>query len=103
MNSHTGAVDEDKLKRILHMAIEAYIHRVDGCPCDNTTIRLYKGAESSDHQKKHEYLQVFLKGSKKNIERLQQEKPELDSHFQDIWTIRNSHIVCDLPSSYIFF
>ena len=45
------------------MAIDAYISRVDNCPCGDTTIRLYRGAKSS--QNTREKLIVFLKGSKK--------------------------------------
>ena len=45
------------------MAIDADISRVDGCACGDTTIHLYRGAESN--QNVREKLLVFLKGSKK--------------------------------------
>ena len=42
VNPETGAVDNNKLKENLDIAIDAYISRVDETPCGNT-IQLYKG------------------------------------------------------------
>ena len=47
------------------MAIDAYISRVDGCDCGDTSIRLYRGAECTTRQEVREKLLVFLKGAKK--------------------------------------
>ena len=58
------AICEDKLKCNLSIAIDAYISRVDGCCCGDTTIHLYKGAESCVSKVDREKLLVFLKGSK---------------------------------------
>ena len=42
-----GTVNEDVLKQNLRLAIEAYINIVDGCPCGDTVIQLYRGADRS--------------------------------------------------------
>ena len=43
---NTGAVNMPVLKENLSRAITAYISRVNGCPCGDTTIQLYRGADS---------------------------------------------------------
>ena len=48
---NTGAVNEEMLRNNLNLAIAAYISRVDGCPCGDTNIRLYRGADTSEHLK----------------------------------------------------
>ena len=63
MNPDTGAVDEESLQRNLNLAISAYISRVDGCPCGNTAIHLYRGADTSEQIRNHAHLLTFLKGS----------------------------------------
>lgn len=51
-------------------AIDAYISRVDGCPCGESTIHLYHVADSTEQQQVQEKLLVFLKGFKVNREAL---------------------------------
>ena len=65
LDSSTGKISEEKVKENLSLAIDAYISRVDGCPCGDTTIKLYKGPDSTSRQKMHSKLTVFLEGSKK--------------------------------------
>ena len=79
------------------------IIRVDGCPCGDTTIKLYKGSESEEHHTISGKLDTFLKGSNKQKELLRKESPDFFSHFTMIWDIRNRHMIKGLPSSYIFF
>ena len=38
------------MKRKLSMAIDAYISRVDACPCGETNIYLYRGAKYNTSQ-----------------------------------------------------
>ena len=59
VNSTTGAVDKDKLKENMMLAIEAYVNRVNGCPCGNSVINLYPGAVSTEHQEVREKLLIF--------------------------------------------
>ncbi len=98
----TGAVDQCKLKQNMRLAIEAYIKRVDGCPCGESQIRLYCGAESSEQQEVREKLLIFLKGSNVSKESLRTTAPTLYTNFQLIWKVRANHMVSGLPS-YVFF
>ena len=50
LNPDTGCIDQQKLKENLDLAITAYISRVDGCPCGETTIRLFRGSDSCTYQ-----------------------------------------------------
>ena len=86
----------------MNLAIEAYINRIDGCPCGDTTIQLYRGADSSDEQATRSKLLVFPKGSKKRLD-LQAKDPHVYAHFCDVWNVRNEHMVRGLPTHYIYF
>ena len=99
--AESGKVDEEILRRNLDTAIDIYIDRCDGCSCGRTQIHLFKGT-SSDQQER-EKLRIFLKGPKKERERLQKEDPQLFSHFNDVWTVKTLHMVPNLPQQYIFF
>ena len=69
MDTMTGKVNEEKLKENPDIAIDAYIHRVDKAPCGDTSIHLYKGPLSEEHQRKRAKLPKFFK-SKKSREEL---------------------------------
>ena len=56
-------VNTSKLKENMDLAIEANIHRVNGCPCGKTVIHLFQGADSTEQQEMCDKLLVFLKGS----------------------------------------
>jgi len=86
----------------MELAIEADMSQVNYCPCGDTVIHLFKGANSKQQQKIREKLQVFLKGSQKSKHELQEEIPDLYAWFESVWAIRNRHMVLDLPSQYIF-
>ena len=102
MDPDTGTVNTSKLQENMNLAIEAYINRVNGCPCGETVINLYRGADSSEQQETREKLLVFLKGSLAKKKHLQSLNPALYAEFQLIWKIRANHMVCGLPS-YLFF
>ena len=100
--AQTGKVNKKKLKENLSPAIDAYIHRVDKAPCGDTYIHLYKGQPSDDYQFKHAKLTKFLK-SKKSCEELKRESPDLYEYFENVWNVRNSHMVTALyPHTYSF-
>ena len=101
-DEQTGKVDESKWKRNMELAIQAYINRVNHCPCGDTVIHLFQGANSEELQSVREKLQIFLKGSQKMKHNLQDEFPDLYAWFDSIWTVRNRHMVPGLPSQYIF-
>ena len=102
LNPSTRKLSKEKVKENLLLAIDAYISRVDGCPCGNTTIKLYKGPDSTIRQRMRSKLTVFLKGSNKKKE-LRSSDPELFQYFSEVWSIRNSHMVYGLPSQYVFY
>ncbi len=102
ISPNTGGIDKDKLKTNLELATEVYLSRVDGCPCGDNTIHLFKGADSGELQEKRTYLQVFLKGSKRNKDELRKTKPELYKYFQNVWAVKERHQVPDLPVQYLF-
>ena len=98
----TGMVDNDKLKENLDVAIDAYISRVDGTPCGDTTIHLYKGAKDSEQVKSRTNLLTFLKGSSKAKVGLKQKEPEQYAYFQKVWDLRSRHMVSELPIQYVY-
>ena len=71
----TGAINEEVLRKNLNLAISAYINRVNGCPCGDTSIHLYRGADTSEHLQVRNQLLTFLKGSKAAKDTLRQEHP----------------------------
>ena len=64
-NPATGAVDMERVRKNLDLATDVYINRVNNCPCGETVIHLYKGADSGSLQEERKHLLVFLKGSRK--------------------------------------
>ena len=60
MDVATGKVNEEKHKKNLDLAIDAYIKRVDRSPCGDTFIRLYKGPLSHAYQLKCAKLTRFF-------------------------------------------
>lgn len=83
----TGTVNEELKQKNLNLAIAAYISRVDGCPCGDTNIRLYRGADTSEHLQLRNKLLTFLKGSMAAKETLRQEHPQLYAEFQSVWDV----------------
>ena len=92
----TGEVNKQKLEENMNLAIDAYISQVDGCPCGETQIQLFRGADSSELQSVREKLHVLLKGSNKSKEAV------VYAHFELIWAVRSNHMVSGLQS-YMFF
>lgn len=50
IDPNSGTTDEERLKDNTSLAINAYISRMDGCPCGNPKIHLYCGADSGEEQ-----------------------------------------------------
>ena len=70
INPDNGAIDQERVIKNMDLAIAAYINRVDGCPCGDTKISLFKGADSQEWRAKRRKLLIFLKGSKKQKQML---------------------------------
>ena len=60
--SEGGKVDKEKLQANLESAMAVYIARVDGSPCGDATINLFKGADSGEFQELRRDLLIFFKG-----------------------------------------
>ena len=105
MDPVTGTVNEGVLKKSLNLAISAYINRVNGCPCGESTIQLYRGADasSSEHLQARSHILTFLKGTKAAKEKLRRDNPAMYAEFELVWGVRRRHMVQELPTQYIFF
>ena len=62
----SGQVDKGKYRHNMELA-DVYINRVNNCPCGDTVIHMYRGADSSDEQEKRKYILQYLKGSKEAL------------------------------------
>ena len=105
-NITSQGLDYGRLAINLDVAIDVYINRVNGAPCSESEIVLYKEA-IDDHAKRlqdrrHDLL-IFLKGSKKMKSTLKETKPNDYSYFETIWDLRNQHLVKDCRSNVFFF
>ena len=105
IDPETGVINEGILKQNLNLAIAAYINRVNGCPCGDTNIHLYRGADAADseHLQTRVNLITFLKGSRAAKYKLRQDHPQLYAEFESIWDVRRRHLVHELPNQYMFF
>ena len=81
INPETGTIDQERVNKNMDLAITAYINRVDGCPCGDAKISLFKGAVSQEWQAKRRKQLVFLKGSKKQKQLLQLKDSDMYFYF----------------------
>ena len=77
-----STIDMSKLQDNMDSAIETYINRVDGCPCGDSVICLFRGADSTEQQKIQDKLLVFLKASNASKKALCQQEPTLSAQSQ---------------------
>lgn len=101
-NPETGRIDQERLRRNIELATDIYISRAKGAPCGDTAIQLFKGADSSAKQHLQNDVLVFQKGTKEQKEQLKQRNPGRWGFFEEVWAVRNRHIVCNLPPQYVF-
>lgn len=101
-NKDTGDYDERKHCDNMEAALRQYIERVDKTVCMRTTISLFRGVTSSEILKRRPQLLIYLKGCKRDKEKLKEEYPELYKYFNMIWKIRQSHVDNSLPPNYAF-
>ncbi|CAB3988493.1 Chromatin modification-related YNG2 [Paramuricea clavata] len=104
-NQNDSGIDKEKLKTNLDAATDVYINSVSGSLCAGNPIGLFKGANnplSENYCRRRENLLTFLQGTKKNKELLKENCPEEFNYFNKVWTVRNNHIVKNVPENYIF-
>ena len=103
IDSETGKIHRERVVSNIEQATEVYINGVNGSRCGETNIHLFKGADSSAYPDLHLHLLLYFKGTKAQKERLRQAHREVYDHIERIWTIRNNHMVKNLPVQYVIF
>ena len=81
------------------------IDRVSGAPCGESEITLVQGARDEVSQACNDSradLVTFLNGKSSEKQQLLDTKPEVYKSFQEIWTVRNNHMIKNLPAQYVF-
>ena len=102
LDSKTGKVNDNKLKENLNDASNVYISRVNKSPCASTQIHLYKGTDSSTYQEWREMIKLYLKGKPADKEKLKNEYPDNCKWINEVWMLRDRHLVTGTPSKYVF-
>ena len=62
-SSSYNKVNHEKLTENLNDAIDVNISRVNGCPCGDTQIHLFKGPESKENQNFRNLFKIYSKGN----------------------------------------
>ena len=99
----SGTIDQQRLMANMDTATDVYISRCNGAPCGESVIHLVKGADSSRNQELRASALVFLKGTKVSNDRLKKDKPDDYELIQQVWEIRNQHMVKNVPCQYMFY
>ena len=102
MDNATGKINKKRYVENMNLATNVYINRVNNCPCGDSVIHLYHGADSHLQQDTRKYFLQYVKGTKKQKESLKLEKPDLYSYFDTVWQLKECHSVKNLPSRYAF-
>ena len=97
-----GKIYNEKLSKNLNDVIDVYISRVNGSPCRDAKIHLFKGPQSTGNQKLRDMFKIYVKGNEKEKMALQNNHPDEFKAIQDVWTLRDKHMVKGLPSKYVF-
>jgi len=100
-----GLIDEQKVKLNQDTASDVYIDRVSGATFNGREIFFTKGASDANavnNQTRRKHLLVYLKGSRKEKEALKKDEPTLYKYLDEVWMVRNNHMIKELPSQYIF-
>ena len=99
-----GSIDVEKVKLNQDTAT-VYIDHVSGSTFNGKEIYFPKGASDAQaiyNQSRRDHLLLFLKGSNKQKAVLKKDQSTLYSYFEEVWKVRNSHIVKGLPSLHVF-
>ena len=98
--TESSQINKEKYKNNMELATEVYMNRVNGCPCGDTVIELYKGADSTKQQEDRVHILQYLKGSKVELKK---QNPSMYEYCEKVWQIRQNHMMKNMPSNYIFF
>ena len=83
----------------MDLATEVYMNRANGCPCGETRIQLYCGANLTVDQEKRTHLLQYLKGSLEQKQKLRVLQSDLYAHFERIRDIKLCHSVKNIPNT----
>ena len=100
---NTGQLDDQRLNTNMELAMDIYISSVNGAPCGDSQIHLFKGADSSEKQELRKHVLLYLKGSMEQKAKLKSENPLCYEYIESVWNLRNKHMVPNLPSQYAFY
>ena len=87
----------------MDLATEVYMNRANGCPCGETRIQLFRGANLTVDQEKRTHLLQYLKGSLEQKQKLRVLQSDLYAHFERIRDIKLCHSVKNIPIQYLFY
>ena len=82
-------------------AVDAYVLRVNGSPCGDTTIHLFPGPESKTNQEFGEKVRIALNG-KKEKDMLKKDFPQDYAYIQMLLQVQKNHTNANVLSCYIF-
>ena len=71
-----GKIDNEKLSKNLNDAIDVIFGRVNGSPCGDAKIHLFKGPQSTENQKLRDMFKIYVKGNEKEKMALQNNHPD---------------------------
>lgn len=104
-NRNIAGIDNEKLQANLDATADVYINTVSGTTCAGNPIVLVKGAinkVSRRYLERRDHLLTYLQGSAKKQLAFQEEFPEEYAYFSKVWTVRNNHMVKNLPEKHVF-
>lgn len=80
-----------------------YVSRVQGAPCEEAKVQLYKGADVPEANKllnRRQMLLTFLRGKSTEKESLKRNHPEMYKYFPQVWKVCLSHKLPNLSNKY---
>ena len=80
-----------------------YVSRVQGAPCEEAKVQLYKNADGPEAKKllnRRQMLLTFLSGKSTEKESLKRNYPAMYKYFQQVWKVHPSHKLPNLSNKY---
>jgi len=71
----------------MDLATDIYIQRVNGSPCGDSVVHLFKGANSSSKQHLRQQVLTYLKSSQKCQSELMEENPVVYGFIKEVWAV----------------
>ena len=102
--TQSGRISQERFQENMEAALQVYLDRVNEIPFGSSVIKMYRGAtdqRAAQMKQERTDLLVFPRGTKSAKKELK-EKPNHYHHFEEIWSIRERHMVKNSPSEYVF-